>query len=50
MSYNPISYTEILAYSQLMGEQLSIWDVSAIKMIDLAALAKISENEASYGS
>lgn len=43
MSVNPISYTEILSWSQLKRITPAEWEIEAIKAIDAAFLASIAE-------
>lgn len=42
MALNPISYTEIEAYSRLMKIQLSKFDIAAIKRLDIIAMNVIN--------
>lgn len=40
MGLNPITYLEIQAYENLMQNKLSIFEVKAIKKLDLIALTE----------
>jgi len=44
MSINPISYLEIDAYCRLTHTQLSVFDVAAIKRLDVVAMNVINEH------
>jgi hypothetical protein len=43
MGMNPISYLEIQAYESLMQVKLSVFEVKAIKKLDLIALTETKE-------
>jgi len=45
MALNPISFTEIDAWSRLTGNKPSIWEVSAIKQLDTAFLQSCNEDQ-----
>ena len=46
MNANPISYSDIAAYSSLMGAVMLPWEVKALRMVDMAALEKMNQPEA----
>jgi hypothetical protein len=45
MSLNPLSYEAIKAYLELMQDTLSVWEINALKRLDMAALNKINQNQ-----
>lgn len=42
---SPITYTEIDAYSRLMGIELESWEVQMIKMFDRVTLSEVAKQQ-----